>query len=103
MTALFQIFPRYARRLTVVVAAVLALPLGGCAGMYFRDAGPAPAIRHELAKLPYSEYWTGIVFNGEKIGFAHFTIRKAGADSYEIRSEASFALRFLGIEKKVNL
>jgi transglutaminase superfamily protein len=71
--------------------------------MYFRDAGPAPVIRHDLATLPYSEYWTGIVFNGEKIGFAHFTIRKAGAGSYEIRSEASFALRFLGIEKKINL
>ena len=71
--------------------------------MYFRDAGPAPAIRHELATLPYSEYWTGIVFNGEKIGFAHFTIRKTGTANYEIRSEASFALRFLGIEKKINL
>jgi hypothetical protein len=56
-----------------------------------------------LASLPYSEYWTGIVFNGEKIGFAHVTIRKAGSTNYEIRSEASFALRFLGIEKKINL
>jgi Transglutaminase-like superfamily len=103
MTALFQILPRYARRLTVVVVTALVLPLGGCAGMYFRDAGPAPVIRHDLTTLPYSEYWTGIVFNGEKIGFAHFTIRKADAESYEIRSEASFALGFLGIEKKVNL
>jgi hypothetical protein len=92
-----------ARRLAGLVLGVLLLPLGGCAGMYFRDAGPAPAIRHELASLPYSEYWTGIVFNGEKIGFAHFTIRKAGSGNYEIRSEASFALRFLGIEKKINL
>ena len=91
---------RIARRLAVL--AVL-LPLGGCAGMYFHDAGPAPAIRHELATLPYSEYWTGIVFNGEKIGFAHFTIRKADAGRHEIRSEASFALRFLGIEKKITL
>jgi len=71
--------------------------------MYFRDAGPAPVIRHELGKLPFSEYWTGIVFNGEKIGFTHFTIRKAGPEDYEIRSEAAFVLRFLGIEKKINL
>jgi hypothetical protein len=98
--ALVIIFLSIARRLAVL--AVL-LPLGGCAGLYFRDAGPAPSIRHELATLPYSEYWTGIVFNGEKIGFAHFTIRKADAGRYEIRSEASFALRFLGIEKKINL
>lgn len=82
----------------------LSLALGGCASTYFHDAGPAPSIRHELGGLPFSEYWTGIVFNGEKIGFTHFTIRKdAGTENYEIRSEASFVLRFLGIEKKVTL
>jgi hypothetical protein len=94
---------RVARFLLASALAALLLSLGGCTGMYFRDAGPAPAIRHELGKLPYSEYWTGIVFNGEKIGFSHFTIRKAGTETYEVRSEASFALRFLGIEKKINL
>jgi transglutaminase-like putative cysteine protease len=86
------------------MAGVLALALGGCASVYFHDAGPAPEIRHELAKLPFTEYWTGIVFNGEKIGFTHFTIRKEAATGhYEIRSEASFVLRFLGFEKKVQL
>ena len=95
------------RRLGLLVAGILgaiSLALGGCASTYFHDAGPPPSIRHELAKLPFSEYWTGIVFNGEKIGFTHFTIRKdAGTENYEIRSEASFLLRFLGIEKKVHL
>ena len=90
-------------RLAALALAMLVLPLGGCAGLYFRDAGPAPVVRHDLATLPWSEYWTGIVFNGEKIGFAHFTISKADSGNYEIRSEASFALRFLGIEKKINL
>jgi hypothetical protein len=95
------------RRLSLLVAGILAalpLALGGCASMYFRDAGPPPEIRHELARLPFAEYWTGIVFNGEKIGFTHFTIRRvADSGRYEIRSEASFVLRFLGIEKKVQL
>lgn len=91
------------RRLAALLLAVLVLPLGGCAGMYFRDAGPAPLIRHELGKLQFSEYWTGIVFNGEKIGFTRFTIRKGGPEHYEISSEAVFVLRFLGFEKKVNL
>jgi transglutaminase-like putative cysteine protease len=86
------------------LAGAFSLALGGCASTYFHDAGPAPAVRHELAKLPFSEYWTGIVFNGEKIGFTHFTIRKeAESGHYEIRSEASFVLRFLGFEKKVQL
>lgn len=95
--------PEIARRLAALMLAALLILLGGCAGLYFRDAGPAPVIRHELSRLPFSEYWTGIVFNGEKIGFTHFTIRKAGEELYEIRSEASFALRFLGIEKIINL
>ena len=95
------------KRLGVLVRALLgalALALGGCASLYFQDAGPPPPIRHELGKLPFSEYWTGIVFNGEKIGFTHFTIRRdPGTENYEIRSEASFVLRFLGIEKKIQL
>lgn len=93
-----------ARRLGALALTALLFLLGGCASSYFRDAGPAPAIRHDLGKLPFSEYWTGIVFNGEKIGFTHFTISKtAGTEDYEIRSEAVFVLRFLGIEKRINL
>ena len=95
------------KRLGLLVAGILSaisLALGGCAGLYFHDAGPAPSIRHEVGQLPFSEYWTGIVFNGEKIGFTHFAIRQdAATENYEIRSEASFLLRFLGIEKKIHL
>lgn len=95
---------RVARCLATCSLVATVVLLSGCAGLYFRDAGPAPVIRHELDNLSFSEYWTGIVFNGEKIGFTHFTIRKtADAQRYEIRSEASFVLRFLGIEKKIQL
>ena len=55
----------------------LCLPLlGGCAGMYFEDAGapPTPPPRHALADLPYDEYWTGLIFDGNKIGFTHLRI-----------------------------
>jgi hypothetical protein len=84
--------------------AAATLALGGCAGMYFKDAGPAPAVAYDLASLPYFEYWTGIVFNGEKVGFSRFAIRKDPAlPRHEIRSEASIALRFLGLEKTILL
>jgi hypothetical protein len=99
---------------TLLVAALLP----GCASIvesvvdsqlkdYFHDAGAPPAapVQHELAKLPFSEYWTGIVFNGEKIGFSRLSIQRTAGEPgrYEVRSEATFVLRFLGIEKKVNL
>ena len=46
-----------------------------------------------------------MVFNGEKIGFTRRTVRRAaGAPaSYEIESEAAIRLRFLGIDKRINL
>jgi len=96
-----------ARRLALSLGLAVLLALSGCARTYFRDAGPPPAapVQHDLARLPFSEYWTGIVFNGEKIGFTRFAVEPA-ADApgrYVIHSEASFVLRFMGIEKKVTL
>lgn len=91
------------RRLCVLAALVL---IAGCQSVYFRDAGAPPAaLTYRLDQLPFSEYWTGIVFNGEKIGFTRTTIRPAPQHSghYEVLSEASFVLRFLGIEKSINL
>jgi hypothetical protein len=83
----------------VLFAAVL---LNGCTSQYFKDAGtPPPVPRYTLAHWPYHDYWTGIVFNGAKIGFSHFTLTAADAtDQYEVRSEAAFVLHFLGLEKK---
>jgi hypothetical protein len=90
-----------------LISVLAALLLAGCQSLYFQTAGPAPgeAIRYSLRDLPFREYWTGIVFNGEKIGFTRFRLAPLDEedDRYEILSEASFILRFLGIEKKVHL
>jgi hypothetical protein len=87
--------------------ALISLLAAGCQSLYFRDAGPPPPapVVHRLAELPFSEYWTGIIFNGEKIGFTRFQVRPVPKENsrFEVVSEASFALRFLGIEKKINL
>lgn len=96
-----------AARLRRCATLAVLLVLAGCQSLYFHDAGAPPAapLSYRLAELPFSQYWTGIVFNGEKIGFTHFDIRRAEGPGtrYEIRSEASFVLRFLGIEKKIVL
>nr|MBC8362232.1 hypothetical protein [Candidatus Desulfatibia profunda] len=75
--------------------------------MYFRDAGkpPMPPPRFELSDWPYQEYWTGIVFNGAKIGFSHFILASSSSasDHFDIRSEAVMRFRFLSFDKKINL
>jgi hypothetical protein len=89
-------------RLTLVT---IALPLlGGCAGLYFRDAGAPPtAPEYALTNLPFDEYWTAIVFNGEKIGFTHFKIESAGEGEFLIQSTAALNFHFLTVDKVVKL
>ena len=90
-------------------AALAALiDFGGCAsvGDYFFDAGaPPPPVERSLQDWPYREIWSGVVFNGAKIGFTRLSLSPA-ADApqrWEIESEAAIRLRFLGIDKRVNL
>jgi hypothetical protein len=100
-----------ARAAAIARAGLLALAfaaLAGCAGPseFFRDAGsPPPPAPRALADWPYRETWTGVVFNGARIGFTRLAIAPA-ADApgrWDIESEAALRLRFLGIDKRVNL
>ncbi len=93
------------KRFFPLIVLAQALFAAGCAGLYFHDAGqPAgPPRRYTLADWPYREYWQGVVFNGEKIGFSRLAVEPLGAERYRLRSEAAFRLRFLGIDKRVNL
>jgi Transglutaminase-like superfamily len=90
------------------LAAILALALlAGCAGSgaFFQDAGAPPAIApRALAGWPWREVWTGVVFQGRKVGFARLALRPApAAGRWEIETESALRLRFLGIDKKVSL
>jgi len=88
------------------LAAGLAVALAGCAGQYFQDAGVPPAApQHRLAEWPWQEYWTGIVFNGNKIGYAHVQVRPApgAGEAFEIAGDSAFRLRFLGYDKRIAL
>ena len=97
------------RNLSAVVRWLLLSPLllSGCAGMYVRDvaAPPQPPPQYALRAWPAPEYWTGIVFNGEKVGLTHLTLIPPGPGErlYELRSEALLAFHFLGYDKRVTL
>lgn len=91
------------------IAAILAaFAAWGCASTqeYFQDAGATPPARERtLADWPYKEIWTGVVFNGAKIGFTRLSITRApdAPQRWDIESEAAIRLRFLGIDKRINL
>lgn len=90
-----------------LLVAGLAALLGGCAGSgYFRDADEAAVTApSSIAAWPHRELWTGVVFNGQKVGFTRREVRKASGapERYEIESEAAIRLQFLGVDKRVSL
>jgi transglutaminase-like putative cysteine protease len=80
--------------------------LAGCKSLYFQETGQAPAAQpqYRLAAWPDRDYWSGIVFNGQKIGFSHVALGEGTTPgTFEIRSDAAFVLRFMGFDKRVNL
>ena len=85
----------------------LVLALQGCASFYFHKAAfsPPPPRSLTLSDNLIREYWTGIVFNGSKIGFSHFRLASAADEEnrFDIQSEAYFRIRFLMLDKKINL
>ena len=85
---------------------LLLLLQSSCAWMYFRSASEPPPgpVHYSLAEWPFEEYWTGVVFNGAKIGFTHLSLAPAedGENEFDIRSEAVLHFRFLMFDKKVN-
>ena len=89
------------------VVLIVFLLLGSCTSRYFRHARQEPPLSLPtlLTAQPASEYWTGIVFNGSKIGFSHFMLSPSPThqDRFDIHSEAYFRFRFLLVDKKVNL
>lgn len=80
----------------------LVLALQGCASFYFHKTAfsPPPPRSLTLSDNPIREHWTGIVFNGSKIGFSHFRLASAAEEEnrFDIQSEAYFRIRFLMLE-----
>jgi len=92
-----------------VIGLLIALFLAGCSGKaYFHPAGaplPVEPPRFTLADWPYQEYWTGIVFNGEKIGFSQLALTPAAEQEglFDIHSRAALRFRLTLVDKHINL
>ena len=82
------------------LAMLFAICLSGCSAMYFHTLDEVPSVEPpQPANWPWHEYWTGIIFNGEKIGFTH-TQFVPDQERFRISSEAALRLRFLMIDKQ---
>ena len=96
----------YRNNIGLPLVSVLLL-LQGCAGMYFHGATAPSQNPHydSVGEIPAREYWTGIVFNGNKIGFSHLKIVPSEEEEgkYHIHSEAFFRIRFLMMDKTIHL
>ena len=82
------------------------LIMHSCTARYFREAGPPPApVPRSLQNWPYHEYWTGIVFNGAKIGFTHLRLQpvEKAPGRFELNSEAYLRFRLLMFDKTIKL
>jgi hypothetical protein len=92
------------RKAFALMAVVL---LSGCSSAaYFKEAGAPPEPEAAtLERWAHRDVWTGVVFNGDKVGFTRRQLRPAaGAPGrWEIESEAVMRLQFLGIDKRIRL
>lgn len=96
---------RVKRYLCLVIC--MTVLLQGCAGRYFQDVAEPIEASPRCAQEgpPEQEYWTGVVFNGGKIGFTHFTIRPSTREKglFEITSRAFMRFRFLMVDKSLSM
>jgi transglutaminase-like putative cysteine protease len=97
---------RRIRRSGLLLLGLVSTVVTGCERMYFREAAvPEAPVRYDLSAWPYRDVWTGVVFNGEKIGLTHLALLPVEGvqGAYELRSEALLAFHFLGLSKQVTL
>lgn len=87
-------------RFVRIVVILFAVVINGCTSMYFHTLDEVPTVEpHHPSAWPWQEYWTGIIFNGEKIGFSHQQFLP-DQHRFLISSEAALRLRFLVVDKQ---
>jgi len=80
---------------------LFTLLINGCSSLYFKTLEETPTVAgRSLANWPWEEYWTGIIFNGEKIGFSHQELITENGE-IKILSEAALRFHFLFVDKQL--
>jgi hypothetical protein len=77
----------------------------GCAGRYFHEVplNQPPLAVMDLSQIKFQEAWYGVIFNGRKIGFAHFKVTRSEKDNlFQLESETLIRFKLLGIGKEIS-
>lgn len=85
---------------------MMAAFLISCTGLYFESTPYPlhPAKPISLQEMTDKEFWYGIVFNGEKVGFSRLKIiPSSDKQDFVIQGELYMALRFLGLCRRVQM
>jgi hypothetical protein len=84
-----------------------AFLLTSCTGRYFHktDEPPPQPLSLSPADWPVKEYWTGVVFNGTRVGFTHIKITPSEdpMGGYDIHSAAYLRPRLFMFDKEIDL
>jgi len=92
--------------LNILVHLLCLFLFPSCASLYFQRVSPPEKTLSvkDLGKLPFQELWSGFVFNGEKVGFTYLKIVPLQKENrFRITSEAHMHIRFLGMNKQINM
>lgn len=91
----------------IVLFLLVVIISQGCSWIYFREAAKpgSKVLRYSLDAWPYKEYWTGLMFRGEKIGFTYFSISDSRDNEglFDIESHAVMHFHFLLMDKEITL
>ena len=95
----------YFRHCIFLILFTLLLP--GCADLNLQPGGSTLELfpKYNFTNLPFDQYWTGISFNGSKIGFSHLKITPDPElnNIFVLETESIMAFRLQGYDKQIVL
>ncbi len=90
----------------LLVGIFLMSLLTGCSTRYFDTVSPPTEVKKSIAldQWPFSEFWQGYVFNGNKIGFNHFQLAFSEEENlYALEGSAALHFKLLGFDKSIRV
>lgn len=101
MIAGVRLLRRAATRRTPLLSVFLLLVATGCGDIrqLLPLETPATGLQYDLASLPFTKYWSGIEFNGNRMGYGRLSLTPV-ADDFLIETSTELRFRMLDADKR---